>query len=153
MAVASVDASTLAGALDRRGPRRTLAAFALVFPLVLAGAWLRDIVSRTLAGQFGYPVGPAALAHVVHALDLGLRVPLGLATGVMLLRREPAGWWVGGILLVQALDMSAALTAMVATSSVTSGGSVVVAAPFALLCVFCAVLSVAFYRVTSTSAS
>jgi hypothetical protein len=146
MAISSVDAATLAEAVSPSVPRRGIALFALTFPIVLAGAWLSDIVPRLIAGDFGYPTGPAAVAHVVHALDLGLQVPLGIAAGLLLLRREPAGWWVGGILLVQAVCMAAALTAMVGVHAVAAGDSAFAAAPFAGLFVVCLGLAVRFLR-------
>ena len=144
--VAAVDARALARALGERAPRRSVAAFALATAAFLSLAWLRGIVTRSAAGDFGWPQGEAAIGHVVHALDLGLQVPLALAAGLLLLRRRPSGFLAGAIFLVNAVCMGAALTAMVAASSLASGAGPLAAAPFAALPALAAVLTVAFLR-------
>ena len=102
--------------------------------------------STTLAGTFGWPIGEDAVGHVVHALDLGLQVPLGIAAGVMLLRRRSAGLLVAAIMLVNGVCMGAALTAMVFCSTADAGTSAWSAAPFALFWVIGVILAVAFFR-------
>jgi hypothetical protein len=111
-------------------PRRGVAIWSLVFAGLLALAWLKDILARTWNGQFGWPQGEPAIGHVVHALDLGLLVPLGLSAGVLLLRKHPIAWIVAGVNLVVAVCMGAALVAMVGVSGVISGASILGTAPF-----------------------
>jgi hypothetical protein len=144
--VASVNVARLADAFGSRVPRRTVAIFSLCFASLLALAWLKGIVSLTLAGSFGWPSGEAAVGHVVHALDLGLQVPLGIAAGVLLLRRRAAGLLVAAIMLVNVVCMGAALTAMVCYSSADAGTSIWITAPFALVWLIGVILAVLFFR-------
>ncbi|MEQ1505849.1 MAG: hypothetical protein ABMB14_26680 [Myxococcota bacterium] len=131
-ALTGFDPADLAALPDRfaRAPRRGIAAYAVLFSSLLAAAWLRDIAGRTAAGAFGYPQGVDAIGHVVHALDLGLLVPLGLATGILLWIRHPAAWVVAGIQLVIAVDMGLALAAMVGASGIAAGTGPWAAIPF-----------------------
>jgi hypothetical protein len=129
--VAGIDPAELAARVDLRAPRRAVAGWGVFLGLGLAMAWLGGIVAQTTAGDFGYPVGAAAVGHVVHALDLGLQVPLALATAVLLLRRAATGWLVASIFVVQGTCMSAALVGMVGTTLALQGQSLLGAAPFA----------------------
>jgi hypothetical protein len=96
----------------------------------------------------GYAVG-----HVVHALDLGLQVPLGIAAGVLLRKRRPAGDLVGAIMLVNSICMGAALIAMVAWPAAASGTSVWSAWPFAGAWSVAIASAVAFFRRGTHAAS
>lgn len=124
MTVAAVDIASLP---RRTFPRRAVAVFSLLVAAGLALAWLKDILTRSIRGDFGWPQGPDAVGHVVQALDLGLLVPLGCATGLLLLRDHPAGVLFAAIQLAIGVLMGAALTAMVLCAE----GSVAAAAPFA----------------------
>jgi hypothetical protein len=144
--IASIDMAELPVAFGERVPRRTIAIFSILLAALLAIAWLKGIATLTLAGTFGWPVGEDAVGHVVHALDLGLQVPLGIATGVMLLRRSSAGLLLAAIMLVNAVCMGAALTAMVLCSTSDAGTSAWIAAPFAVVWLIGVALTVAFFR-------
>jgi hypothetical protein len=148
-ATATVDVIALKRALGRRAPRRTVAAAAIALATILSLAWLEDIVSRSLAGQFGWRDPYGNVAHVVQALDLGLQVPLALAAAVMLLRRKPSADLLAGVWLVEALCMGGALAFMVASRALATGHGMPGALPFAALWLgFCA-LTWAFYRPVS----
>ena len=151
MGIASVDVDGLPSAFGKRAPRRTVAVFSLVFAAVLALVWLKGIVARTVAGSFAWPTGEEAVGHVVRALDLGLQVPLGLAAGILLLRRRAAGDLVGAIMLVNAVCMGMALTAMVAWAAATSGASLWTAGPFAIASGVVAILAVVFFRAATVA--
>jgi hypothetical protein len=142
----SIDVAQLPVAFGARAPRLPIAIFSILFASLLAIAWLQGIGSQTLAGAFGWPVGEGAVEHVVHALDLGLQVPLGIATGVMLLRRKSAGLLLAAIMLVNVVCMGAALTAMVLCATADAGTSAWIAAPFALVWLIGVTLAVAFLR-------
>jgi hypothetical protein len=142
----SINSAELPALFGDRAPRRPVAIFSLLLALLLAAAWLKDIGRETLAGSFGWPAGEDGVKHVVHALDLGLQVPLGIATGVMLLRRRSAGLLLAAIMLVNAVCMGAALTAMVLFSTTDAETSAWLAAPFALVWLVGAMLAVAFFR-------
>jgi hypothetical protein len=144
--VAGLSASTVQRALGDSFPRRTIACFALLSGLLLSLAWLKGIVAQTAAGQFGWPSGIDAIGHVVHALDLGLQAPLGIATAALLLRRQPGGSVLAGIFLTNSVCMGLALTAMVATSALVAGRSPLEAAPFALIPIVASALASRFFR-------
>jgi hypothetical protein len=146
MGAASIDVGKLKETFGARVPRRATAVFCLLFAALLALAWLNDIVGRSLAGTFGWPIGADAVGHVVHALDLGLQVPLGIAGGVLLLRRRPAGDLVAAVMLVNGVYMGAALTTMVAWAAAVSGARVWSAWPFAVAWAVGIVFAIAFFR-------
>lgn len=100
--------ATVAG-VDRSALRPlvgTAAATVLAWVLIAATAvfvvlWLSEIVPDLLAGrpstsatQWQVPTNP------VHVLDLALFLPAAAVGGVLLLRREPLGFLVGGPVLV-----------------------------------------------------
>ncbi|HVZ35581.1 MAG TPA: hypothetical protein VG963_24315 [Polyangiaceae bacterium] len=144
--VSSVTREELEEANGARLPRRRMAVFGLGVGGGLALAWLKAIVSRALAGQFSWPVGDAAIAHVVQALDLGIQVPLNVGGGLLLLRRRPSGVILGALLSVNASCMGWALTAMVAFSARASGQSLATAIPFAALGAVSSSLCATFFR-------
>lgn len=146
MAIGTIDVQALPAAFGERAPRRTLAVFSLVLSGGLALAWSKDIATRLVAGAEPWLDPLASVRHVVEALDLGLQVPLGIAAGILLLRRHPAGWLVGAIEVVMAVWMGAALTGMVGTSGVVSGDGPWLAAPFAVLFAIATAIGVAYFR-------
>jgi hypothetical protein len=127
-------------------PRRSVAAFALASAVLLSLAWLKGILAQTVAGAFGWPTGIDAIGHVVHALDLGLQAPLGIAAAALLLQRKPAGMLVGAIFLVNSICMGLALTAMVVFSAVAAGRSPLEGAPFALIPIVATALAARFFQ-------
>jgi hypothetical protein len=144
--IASIDLDALPAAFGERTPRRLVAAFATATAVLLTLAWLKGIVARIAARDFGWPNGEAAIGHVVHALDLGLQVPLAVATALLLLRRRPAGHLAAAVMVVNAVCMGAALFAMVAASALTSGQSPWRALPFAVVPAIALALAIAFFR-------
>jgi hypothetical protein len=146
LGVASIQMSGLAASFGDRAPRRSVALFSIALASLLALAWLKGIFSHTLEGAFGWPLGEAAVQHVVHALDLGLQVPLGIAAGVSLLRRGPYGLLLAAIMLINVVCMGAALTGMVLCSTADAGTSGWIAAPFALFWLIGVALATAFFR-------
>jgi hypothetical protein len=149
-AVATLDRGALTDALGPRAPRRAAAIFALVVSVGLAAAWTKGIVLRMIAGEYGWPDAYGSVAQVVHALDLGLQVPLGLAAGILLLRRDPSADVVGGIFLVMAATMFPSLTAMVAASGIDSGAGLAPAIPFAVASLLALGLAGWFFGAVST---
>ena len=142
----ALNAGAIQRALAERFPRRGIAAFGLASGVLLSLAWLKGIVAQTVAGQFGWPSGIAAIGHVVHALDLGLQVPLSTATAVLLLRNKPAGCVLAGVMLTNSVCMGLALTAMVASSALVAGRNPLEALPFAVIPIVASVLGARFFR-------
>jgi cyclophilin family peptidyl-prolyl cis-trans isomerase len=108
MAISSVGIEDVAARTGDRVPSRSVAAFSFAFAAGLALSWLPGIFDKMAIGAFGYPQGADAVGHVVHALDLGLVVPLGVATGGLLLARRAEGHVLAGITLVFAVLMGLA---------------------------------------------
>jgi hypothetical protein len=66
----------------------------------------------------------------VQALDLGLVVPLALATAVLVWRRRPAGHLLAALFSVKAVTMAGAILAMLISAWMVEGSLEVV--PFAI---------------------
>ncbi|CAL8967622.1 hypothetical protein PROP_00084 [Propionicimonas sp. T2.31MG-18] len=127
--VGTLDTRALAAAVGRGFPRRTLAVFAAVMSAMLAAMW----VPRIAAGIAGDPVGANLLGTptlTVQALDLGLVVPLSLATAVLVWRRHRAGYVLGALFTVKAVTMAGAIVAMLVSAWMVEGTLEVV--PFAI---------------------
>ncbi len=146
MGVASLDLEETARAFTLPLPRGLLVGFSWLLGVFLALAWLRGIVEAQLAGDLGWREGPAQVRHVVHALDLGLQVPLALASGALLLRKRPGGYVAMALFLVNSLCMGSALFAMVLSASVVSGQSLLTASPFLGLTAVALLLTWRFFR-------
>ncbi|MBI5028672.1 MAG: hypothetical protein HZB48_07695, partial [Actinobacteria bacterium] len=85
------------------------------------------------AGIAGDPVGANLLGTptlTVQALDLGLVVPLSLATAVLVWRRHRAGYVLGALFTVKAVTMAGAIVAMLVSAWMVEGTLEVV--PFAI---------------------
>lgn len=145
-AVASVELQTLPRWFSGRLPRRLTSAFAFVFAAGLGLVWLKGILARTVARDFGWPGPSESIGNVVRALDLGLLVPLGLAASVLLWRRRPSGYVLTALWLVVSVAMGAALAAMVGTRAILARESVRVAAPFAALPLLALALAIPYFR-------
>lgn len=127
--VGTLDTRVLAAAVGPGFPRRTLAVFAAVMSAMLVVMW----VPRIAAGIAGDPVGANLLGTptlTVQALDLGLVVPLSLATAVLVWRRHRAGYVLGALFTVKAVTMAGAIVAMLVSAWMVEGTLEVV--PFAI---------------------
>lgn len=146
MVAASVDVAALPAAFGDRAPRRLLAIFGFVIAAGVGAAWLKGIAGKMAAGQYGWPTAYGSVEQVVRALDLGLQVPLGIAAGVLLWRRKPAGYLVGALLAVMGACMGFALAGMVGASLAVEGKSVTGAAPFAVLGAVATAIAIPYFR-------
>ncbi len=146
MGVATVEVRGLPEKFGRGRARRTVAAFAIGSSALLFLAWFGGIAARIVTGTFGWPAGDAAVGHVVRALDLGLQVPLGIATAMLLIRDRPWGYVVAAVFLVMSVCMGGALTAMVAWRSIVAGESEIQAVPFAIVWAAALALAVGYFR-------
>ncbi len=145
--VATIDARDLERGVRPGFPRRTLAGFAAVMSLLLVAMW----VPRIVAGIAGDPVGANLLGTptlTVQALDLGLVVPLSLATAVLVWRRHRAGFVLGALFTVKAVTMAGAIVAMLVSAWIVEGAAEVV--PLALFGAATAFAGVLVVRVLAT---
>ena len=127
-------------------PRRSLITFGLLAAALLGAMW----VPRIRTGLSGDLAGAGLLGTPtlsVQALDLGLVVPLALATAVLVWRRVPAGHLLAALFSVKAVTMAGAILAMLISAWMVEGSLEVV--PFAIflgVTVFAGLLAVRVLR-------
>ena len=98
-----------------RLPRRALATLFFAIALVFVGLWMADVVPAMLSGR-----PPAAALEtdtptgLIHVMDLAFVLPLCVAAGVLLLRREASGMMLAGVVLVKTATLALAVLAMAA---------------------------------------
>jgi len=130
----SIDVSSLPAHISAHFPRRLLIGFTLVMSITLILLWLSRIIPYTIAGHF--PEELAGLPTLItQAFDLGMVVPLLLATALLLWQRSVWGYLMGGISCTYGFMMSVTLPAWIAVPLISAGQlNLVEAAPFTLLC-------------------
>jgi hypothetical protein len=105
-----LDATVVAEAF-RDVPRRGLAWFLVAVGALFTALWSVDILSvwpgGVPASLFAYDI-----PSVVHVLDLGIVLPLLVATGVLLLRGHPVAPVLAAVLLVKQVTLGLALLSM-----------------------------------------
>lgn len=128
-AVSTLDVSQLPERFSRKFPRKSIAIFSAVMGLQLVAMW----VPRIAAGLSGDLIRANLLGMPtlgVQALDLGIVVPLALATAVFAWMRKPVGYLLASAFAVKGVTMSGALVAMLASAWIVEGR--LDAAPFAM---------------------
>ena len=119
----TLDGATVAAAVGF--PRRSLIAFGILVAALLVAMW----VPRIATGLSGDLAGAGLLGTPtlsVQALDLGLVVPLALATAVLVWRRRPAGHLLAALFSVKAVTMAGAILAMLVSAWMVEGSFEVV---------------------------
>lgn len=141
--VTTLDVATLPARFSERFPRKSIAIFSGVMGLQLIAMWVPRIatgLSGDLAGA-GL-MGTPTLA--VQALDLGIIVPLALATAVFAWQRKPVGYLLAAVFSVKGVTMAGAIVAMLVSAWIVEGTLEV--APFALFSLATAVAgTIAFF--------
>lgn len=140
---ASIPRDALPRSVGTRFPRRAMIAFSLIISLLLVGMWLPMVLDA--AGESSQLHGQTTL--VVQALDLGLIVPLGVTTAVLLWRQRTIGTLLAIALAVKGAAMGTAISSMVLfgwrlEGDLDLGGLVI----FALAAVVCVGLVTAMLR-------
>lgn len=106
----TLDASRVKESLSRAPVKATVAFMFLVSHTLLV-QWLGTIVPPLMAGQ-----RPALLETyttlVAQAMDLGILVPLGIITGLLLLKREAWGYALASIFLIKGVTYGTAVLSM-----------------------------------------
>jgi hypothetical protein len=108
--VARLDVTAVATAAGQRFPTRLVAAFGVLAAVILGGLWL-PVIASTLGGDVTDEL-QGATTLVVPVFDLGLLVPLAVATAVTASRRLPISVLLGIVLLVKGVAMGLAIVAM-----------------------------------------
>lgn len=119
-AIASaVDLGELAASVTARFPRKGVAALCAAMALLLPSMWIPRIGSVVAGELTGTLHGQTTM--VVDAMDLGLLVPLAIATALLVWRARPVGYLLAVALVVKALAMATAISAMVLSAWATDG--------------------------------
>ena len=120
--------------------------FTFVMGAALILMWLGRIIPYTLAGRF--PDELAGMTTLVtQALDLGMVVPLMLATGVLLWRRNAWGYFLAAVSLTFGFIMSITIPAWIVVPLIQDGSvNPVEASPFLVLCLIGLYVAVQFFR-------
>ena len=117
--VAGIDVAALPSHVSARFPRRSMVALCTVVALLLIGMWA-PMINAVNGGDLTERLyGQTTL--VVQAMDLGIVVPLAGVTAVMLLRHRPVGLLLAATIVVKALAMACAITAMVVGAWMVEG--------------------------------
>jgi hypothetical protein len=146
MNLQKIDIARLPEQVSKKFPRGWLIGFSFAFSAVLVFLWLGRIVPIMISGQF-----PAELAGLTtmttQGFDLGLLVPLGISTGVLLLRRSPLAYLLSGIVLSYGLLMFITIPAWIVVPLVQDGNlNLVEASPFTVLSLIGIAFFVLFFR-------
>ncbi len=123
--VSTIDVAGLPGAFTERFPARGMAVFSCVMGILLIGMWAQRI-NIVLSGNLNDSMLYGQTTLVVQALDLGLVVPLALFTAVTAWLRRPTGYLLASVLVVKAIAMSGAITAMLVGAWIVEGNPDVV---------------------------
>jgi len=116
----TIDVPALAGSVSARFPRRGMIGFCLFVAVLLVGMWS----GRIAAGLSGDLEGAGLFGMttlVVQAMDLGIVVPLALATALLLWRRRPWGYLLAAVFAVKGVTMSGAICAMLVSAAIAEG--------------------------------
>ena len=143
--VARIDLGGLGARFARGFPRRSVIALGVFMAVLLCAMWL-PLVLRTMGGSTGTALA-GATTMVVQAFDLGLLVPLGIATAVTVYRRSPAGYLLASVVVVKACAMATAIASMLVVEWMATGVLAIgFIAVFALTAMGSAILAVKVYK-------
>ena len=96
----SVDASAIAAGYRTGAPVRAVAGLLVLVGVVFAILWSTFSISYAVSGQISLGAAPLEGMHTVFAIDLSLMVPAMALAGLLLWRRRPWGFVMGGAMSV-----------------------------------------------------
>jgi hypothetical protein len=118
--VSTIDLRSLPGRFSERFPRRAMAIFSALMSLLLVVMWSQRIATGLSGDVAGAGLlGTPTLA--VQALDLGIIVPLALATAYFVWHRRPVGYLLAAVFAVKGVTMSGAIVAMLISAWIVEG--------------------------------
>ena len=146
MNLQKIEVARLPQQVSQKFPGGWFAGFSFTFSAVLLFLWLGRILPMMSSGQF--PPELAGLTTLTtQGFDLGMLVPLGISTGVLLLRRSPLAYLLSGILLSFGLMMFITLPAWIVVPLIQNGSvNLIEASPFMLLCLIGIAFFVTYFR-------
>lgn len=144
--LSGIDVKHLPMQVSERFPRRLFIGFTFLVAVVLTFLWVGRIIPIVVNDRF--PPELAGVSTLVgQAFDLGMVVPLMLATGVLLWRRSAWGYLLASISITHGLMMCITLPAWIVVPLVQDGKTTLVEAiPFSVLSLAGLYLAARFYR-------
>lgn len=101
-------------------PRKSMAAFCMFMAVQLVAMWSVRIAAG-LRGDWEATALDGMPAMSVQALDLGVIVPLAVATAALVWARRPWGYLLGPVFAVKGVTMAGAIVAMLVSAAVVEG--------------------------------
>lgn len=112
LSLSGLDPVEIVKHVSQHFPGRTIAVYFIIVAAFLLLAWLKLVVPSMLSGT--PPAGlESAITMVIQSLDLGVIVPTGIITAILLLQKRPWGYTLASVVLLKILTMGAALIAMI----------------------------------------
>lgn len=141
-----IDVARLPAQIGARFPRRLCIGFTLALSTALTTLWLGRIIPLMLTDRFPAEwIGVTTLE--TQALDLGLVVPLGLTTALLLWRRSAWGYLLASVTLTFGLLMCITIPAWIAVPLIEQGQiNLIEASPLLLLSLLGLVIAGLFYH-------
>lgn len=142
-----IDVVHLATRISLHFPYRLFIGFTFVMATTLLLMWIGGrVIPYTQANRFPDEFGGMNTLET-QAFDLGMVVPLLLATGILLWRRSEWGYLIGGVSLTFGFMMSVMLPAWIAVPLIQDGQiNLVEASPFTILCLIGIFVAWQFFR-------
>lgn len=117
--LARIDLAGLRGRIGAGFPHRVAIGFGLYMAILLLGMWLPLLARTAWATTVDELDGATTL--VVQAFDLGVLVPLGFGTALLVHRRRPAGYLLAAVVVVKGMAMGAGIAAMLIVEALATG--------------------------------
>jgi len=112
LSVMSFDLAALPTMFDEHLPVKFLGGFQIFIGVMIGLLWLGKIAPSITSGAV-----PVGLEHyttlVIQGMDLGFIVPTALLSGVMLIKKQPLGYLLSSVMIMKAITMLSAITAMI----------------------------------------
>ena len=109
----SFNLSTMTKGFSEKTPNKFIGIFLLINCCIIAFLWLSVIIPPLIDGS----IYPAALEHyttlIVQGLDLGLLLPLGFISGLLILKKKPLGYLAATVYIIFLSILMTALTAKI----------------------------------------
>lgn len=142
--VSSVDIATLPRSFSARFPGKTMAVVCVLMSLQLVVMWSQRIAAG-YRGDFAGAGFQGMPTLTVQAMDLGMIVPLALATAVFAWRRRPWGYLLASVFAVKGVTMAGAICSMLISAAMVEGRLEV--GPFAIFAVATSLFSLLAWRI------
>lgn len=134
----SFDYNNLNGYFSKKFPSRLIGIFLIFLAVSIVLMWLGRIVPAMIGA-----IAPAGLEHyttlVIQVMDIGIVAPTAILTGILVLKKHPFGFLLATIVILKAITMLTAITAMIigqAVAGVKMSDLEIVLFPIFNLCIF-----------------